>query len=225
MAQQQQRRGSDSPYIGRVTQSFAVSDGTYLATPDGMWDLIMSEEPDGSRVVFITGQATKSARLPYKAGQHSVVVSFAAGAYLSPFHGAPFKDNYILLTMPDSDHFDLAGQVFPLPTYENAEEVVARMVTSGLLVSDDVVDSVIRGQPKAASKRSVERHFKSVTGLSPKKMANISRAQQAVRMLKEGTTPSVAAVDAGYYDQPHLANELKRLMDSHPSDVSDINQV
>ena len=173
MAQQHQRRGSDSPYIDRVTQSFAISDGTYLATPDGMWDLIMSEEPNGSRVVFITGQATKSARLHYKAGQHAVVISFAAGAYLLPFRGAPFNDNYIMLTMPDSDHFELAGQVFPLPTYENAEEVVVRMATCGLLVNDAVVDSVILGQPKAASKRSVERHFKYVTGVAPKKMANI----------------------------------------------------
>ena len=225
MTQQQRRRHSTSPYIDRVTQSFATSDGSYLVTPDGSWDLIMSEEPDGSRIVFITGQATQSARLPYKAGQRSVVISFTAGSYFSPFRGAPFKDDYIMLTMPDPNHFEIAGYVFPLPTYESAEEIIDLMVSSGLLSSDEVVDGVMRGKHKAASQRSVERHFKSITGLSPKKIANIRRAQQAVRILKSGASPSHAAAEAGYYDQPHLTKELKRLMGSHPSDVNDVKQL
>lgn len=225
MSQRHQRRTSSSPYIDRVTQSYAVSDGTYLASPDGSWDLIFSEEADGSRIVFITGQATKSARLHYKAGQHSVVISFAAGAYLLPFHGAPFTNNYSMLTMPDRDHFALAGRLFPLPTFENAEELTTQMVKNDILASDTIVNSVMRGTPKAASKRSVERHFKATTGLSPKKMASIRRAQQAVRMLKGGASPSAVANETGYYDQPHLAKELKRLMDSHPSDVDDVTQI
>lgn len=99
------------------------------------------------------------------------------------------------------------------------------MLDKKLLASDAVVESVMRGTPKAASKRSIERHFKTATGLSPKKLANIQRAQQAVRMLKEGKNPSSAAADAGYYDQPHLTKELKQLMGSRPSDVDDVNQV
>ena len=225
MTQQRYQRDSGSPYIDRVIQTFATSDGSYLATPDGLWDLITAEEADGSRIVFIAGQATKASRLRYRAGQRAVAVSFTAGSYLSPFRGAPFKDDYIMLAMPDPNHFELAGQTFPLPTYENVEEIVDLMVASGLLVSDAVVDGVVRGELKAASQRSVERHFKNITGISPKKMANIRRAQQAVRILKSGATPSDVAAEVGYYDQPHLAKELKQLMDSRPSDVSDISQI
>lgn len=225
MAQQHKRRTSESPYIDAVWQSVAISDGTYLVTPDGSWDLITALEPDGQRVTFITGQATKAQRLFYKAGQRSVVISFAAGAYLRPFRGALFAGNYSMLTMPDDLHFELGGQTFPLPTFENAEALINQMVERGIVASDEVVEGVMRGTPKAASRRSVERHFKTTTGLSPKKLADIRRAQAAVRMLKAGKDPATTAAEAGYYDQPHMSKELKRLMDSLPSDVDDISQI
>ena len=225
MAQKHERRQSESPYIDTVWRSVALSDGSYLATPDGSWDLIAVVKADGTRMVFITGQATKAERLNYKAGEESVVIQFAAGAYLLDFKGAPFTDSFIMLPLPDDTHFELAGQVFSWPTFENAEELIADMVQRGVLANDVLVDGMLHGTPKAASKRSVERHFKTTTGLSPKKLADIRRAQEAVRMLKTGKDPSAAAAEAGYYDQPHLSKSLKRLMDSLPSDVDDINQV
>lgn len=225
MTQQHRRRKSKNPFIDTVTQSIAITDGTYLVTPDGSWDLIVAKDADGSQIIFITGQVSKPSRLDYKTGQRSVVISFAAHTYLTLFYGAPFTDDYCMLSMPDAEHFELAGHVLPLPTYENAERIVAQMAEDGLLATDAVVAGVIRGTPKAASKRSVERHFKTTTGLSPKKIAAIRRAGQAVRRLKSGDNPSVVAADAGYYDQSHLAKELRRLMDATPSDVNDIHQI
>jgi methylphosphotriester-DNA--protein-cysteine methyltransferase len=130
-----------------------------------------------------------------------------------------------MLTLVDSEHFELAGHIFRIPTYENAEEVVNDMVSQGVLRNDTVVQSMLQGTPKASSQRSLQRHFKTTTGLSRKKLADIRRAQDAVRRLKEGDTPADAAANAGYYDQPHLTKSLKRLMDSSPTDVDDVNQV
>jgi hypothetical protein len=225
MSQKHERRTSDSPYIDKVWRSKALSDGTYLATPDASWDLIAAVKADGTRVVFITGQATKAERLDYKAGEQSVVIQFTAGAYLPDFKGAPFTNNFIMLPLPDDTHFELAGHIFPWPTFENAEELIAEMVRLRALANDDIVNSVLHGTPKASSKRSIERRFKTTTGLSPKKLADIRRAQEAVRMLKSGKDPSTTAADAGYYDQPHMSKSLKKLMDSLPSDVDNINQV
>ncbi len=225
MTQKRERRISESPYIDTVWRSTATSDGTYLATPDGSWDLISAIKADGSRVVFMTGQATKAERLDYKAGEQSVVIQFAAGAFLPSFKGAPFTNNFMMLPLIDNTHFQLDGHTFAWPTFEGAEELINRMVRLGVLANDAIVDGVLRGAPKATSKRSVERHFKATTGITPKKLADIRRAQEAVRLLKAGKDPSVAAIDAGYYDQPHLSKSLKQLMDTLPSDVEDINQV
>ena len=225
MTQKHERRASPSPYIDTVRRSTSTTDGIYLVTPDGSWDLITAMKADGTRTIFVTGQSSQPNRLPYRAGESSVVISFAAGAYLTPFRGASLTDSYVLLTVHDANHFELAGHILPIPTFENAEELIGQMVYAGLLVSDAIVESVMQGNPKSASKRSIERHFKTTTGISPKKMANIRRAQHAVRLLKKGTDPSTAAMDAGYYDQPHLTKELKQLMDSSPRNVDDVNQV
>jgi hypothetical protein len=225
MSQKHERRTSESPYIDSVWQSAAMSDGTYLVTPDGSWDLIAAIKADGSRVVFITGQASRAERLDYKRGEQSVVIQFAAGAYLTSFKGAPFTDSFVTLPLADDMHFQLDGHTFAWPTFENAEELIEQMVRLGVLASDIIVKSELDGTPKAASKRSIERHFKETTGLTSKKLADIRRAQEAVRMLKGGKDPAATAADAGYYDQPHLSRSLKKLMDSLPSDVDDITQV
>jgi hypothetical protein len=158
-------------------------------------------------------------------GDRSVVVSFAAGTYLPWLKGASFTDNFVMLPMVDDTHFQLAGHTFPWPTFSNIEELIGQMTKLGVLASNSIVDGILKDAPKATSKRSVERHFKATTGLTPKKLADIRRAQQAVRILKAGESPSIAAIEAGYYDQPHMSRSLKRLMDSLPSDVDDINQV
>lgn len=113
MPQKQEQRTSPSPYIHKVWRSTALTDGIYLATPDGSWDLITATKADGSRLIYITGQASQPSRLPYKKGEQSVVIQFVAGAYLIPFRGAPFTNSFTMLTMPNQDHFELAGDVIP----------------------------------------------------------------------------------------------------------------
>jgi hypothetical protein len=225
MSQRRKRRESDNPYIDTIWQSEAVADGTYLVTPDGSWDLITAAKPDGTLTAFITGQATKPTRLPYKKGEKSVVISFAAGAYLPYLKRAPLRDEFIMLPVVGGQGFRLAEKTFPLPTFQNAEALVENMVRSGVLKNDGVVDGVLQGSPKAASNRTVQRHFKATTGLTRKQLEEIRRAQQAVRLLKAGQDSATTAAEAGYYDQPHLTKSLKRLMDSPPSNVDDVNQV
>lgn len=225
MSQIHERRQSDNPYIDTVWKSVATSDGTYLVTPDGSWDIIAAEEPDGTKIVFLAGQVTKPTRLPYKAGNKSVVISLSAGAYLPYLSGAVPADSFIMLPVASNTHFKLAEHTFAIPTYNTVEELVDEMISSGVLKNDSIVAGILHRTPKAASKRSVQRHFKTTTGISHKKLEDIQRAQQAVRLLKKGTDPTTTASDTGYYDQPHLTKSLKRLMDSSPSSVDDINQV
>ncbi len=217
---------SDNPYIDTVWKSESISDGEYLVTPDGSWDLIAAWKADGTCVVFLTGQVTKPARVQYHAGERSVVISFAPGAYLPFMKGAALTNDFLLLPLTDDNaHFRLADHTFELPTYENAEQLIDKMVSQNVLQNDDIVHGMLQGTPKAASTRSVQRHFKAVTGITHKNLTDIRRAQQAVRLLKDGKNPSRVAADAGYYDQPHLTKSLKRLMDSSPTDVDDVNQV
>jgi len=225
MSQIHTNRPSGSPYIDRVWATTNVSDGTYLATPDGLWDLLFLTLEDGSRGAMLAGQATKPAYVPYTGGTSAVVISFAAGAYIPQISGKEMIDQAKMLPMIDATHFELAGHVFEIPDFDNAEHLVEDMAARGLLKIDEVVAAVLSGNPKAMSDRAMQRHFVAATGLTRKMLDQIQRAQAAVRLLQSGKRPVDAAAETGYTDQPHLAKSLKRIMDSAPSDVSDIHKL
>jgi len=225
MTQIHTSRASSHPLIDRVWSTQNTADGVYLATPDGAWDFIVMIQQDGSRQIAIAGQATKSAHVPYQAGTGGIVISFSPDAYLPYTPGESLVDTMEFLPNVDDDHFMYQDRTFPLPTFENAEQVVNEMIAEGLILSDELIRSLQDGAPKAASTRAFQRHFLKATGLTQKQFQQIKRAQEAVVLLKEGKKPIEVAADTGYSDQPHLAKSLKKIMESRPSDVDRIHKL
>jgi AraC-like DNA-binding protein len=68
------------------------------------------------------------------------------------------------------------------------------------------------------SSRQLERRFLAAVGLTPKTFARIARFQRVCTLL-DGTpeTLSTAAVDCGYYDQSHLARDVRDFSGSTPA--------
>ena len=225
MSQIHRRRSSDSPYIDTVWATQNISDGIYSATPDGSWDIIVLIQPDGSRSVMLAGQATEPVDVPYNGGTSSVVISFAAGAFLPAYPGKKMLNLTELLPCPDADYFSLAGHVFAIPTFETAEALARTMVEQGVLRMDAVVAAILSGDTKALSDRVKQRHFLAVTGLTRKSLEQIHRAQEAVRQLQAGKKPIDVAADAGFSDQAHLAKSLKKIMHKNPSNVDTIHKL
>lgn len=225
MSQIHTRRTSDNPYIDTIWTTQNLANGVYLATPDGSWDLIVMIDEHGRRNMVIAGQATKPMEVPYKAGTGSVVISFVPGAYLPHYPAKILVDSVEILPNFDDSHFMIVGHTFAFPTFENAESLVEDMIEKGILKNDSIVDSAVRGTPKATSRRAAQRHFSQTTGLTQKYLDQIKQAQRAVMLLQQGKRPIDAAQDAGYADQPHLAKSLKKIMHTKPSDVTDIHKL
>lgn len=225
MSQIHRSRPSSHPFIDTVWASQNLTDGIYLATPDGSWDLILGIQADGSRSMIIAGQATKPAYIPYTAGTSSVVISFAAGVYMPQIPAKSLLDTVKVLPVIDSGHFELCGHPFTFPTFDTAEDLVNEMSKLGILAHNDLVDSMLNGAPKAVSLRAAQRHFLHTTGTTQKQLQQIQRAKSAVRQLQKGKKPIEVAADTGFTDQPHLANSLKKIMHSKPSHVDDIHKL
>lgn len=145
MTQVHRSRQSEHPLIETVWNSQNTTDGTYIATPDGAWDLIVMIEKDGSRQVMLTGQATKPTMVPYRAGTGSVVISFIPGAYLSHLSGEEAIDLIEMLPNFNETQFNLAERTFDIPSYDTAEQLVERMVAVGILKHDTIIDTVLGG--------------------------------------------------------------------------------
>lgn len=224
MVQKHTSRSSPHPWIDTVWQTLCLSDGIYKATPDGSWDLILSVAPDGTSFVFLSGQATEPVDVPYRDGEHSVVISFAAHVYLAGDRevrtGAAIRPLEVR-----GEGFVLDGVELPLPTFQNAESLVDGMIEAGLLVSDDIVAKAFTARPRAASRRSVQQHFKATTGITQKDFQVIRRAQEAVRRLKDGQNAAAVAVDLGYTDQPHMIKSIKKIMGALPSNLEAVHKI
>jgi len=224
MVQKHASRRSPHPWIDTVWRTVCLSDGLYSATPDGSWDLIRSIAPDGRSMVFLSGQATEPVEVPYREGESSVVISFAAHVYLARDRAPRVGPEVRILPVRD-ETFALDGVDLPLPTFENVEPLVDAMIAAGLLASNDLVARAFGETPKAASPRSVQQHFKQTTGITQKSFRMIRRAQEAVRRLKAGEAPAGVAVDLGYADQPHMIKSIKKIMGALPSNLDAVHKL
>lgn len=225
MTQRHVSRASSSPLIDRVWHTENMTDGVYIATPDCAWDLLALRMQDGTRMMMLAGQQTRFLEVPYVAGTSSVVISFTASAYLVGMSGDELLDATSMLPNDGKDGFVLLGHTFEFPEYNTAEALVKSMVNAGILRQDDVVASVLEGQPRAMSSRTMQRHFHEVTGISRKGLDKIRRAQEAVKMLQAGTATAEVAAEVGYTDQSHLAKDLKKIMGSGAATIEHIHKL
>ncbi len=225
MTQKHESRSSSHPLVDRVWHTENIEDGVYIATPDCAWDLLSLKLQDGSRMMMLAGQQTKFLEVPYTAGTSAVVISFTASAYLVGTRGDELLDATVMLLNQDAEHFVLLDHTFAFPEYDTAEELVRAMVGVGILKQDDVVASVLNGDPKAMSSRTMQRHFHTVTGIGRKGLQKIQRAQDAVKMLQNGTASAEVAAEVGYTDQAHLTNDLKKIMGTGATKTDHIHKL
>jgi AraC-like DNA-binding protein len=66
------------------------------------------------------------------------------------------------------------------------------------------------------SQSALERRFRRVVGVSPKKFASLVRLRRAVRLRATGAGFTAAAHAAGYFDQSHFINDFRRATGSAP---------
>lgn len=68
------------------------------------------------------------------------------------------------------------------------------------------------------SQRHLERKFKMNTGFTPKEYSRIIKFRHAIGLLKSASGDNLlsTAIEAGYYDVPHLSKEIKTLSGQPP---------
>lgn len=66
------------------------------------------------------------------------------------------------------------------------------------------------------SQSALERRFRRVVGVSPKKFASLVRLRRAVRLRATGADFTAVAYAAGYFDQSHFINDFRRATGSAP---------
>ena len=189
-----------------------------VTVPDGLWDIVVIRHRDGVQVLQ-TGLITKPVLLSYEPGDEYLAISFKPGWYMPRLPGERMVDRGVLRPLGEGRSFELDADTFEIPTFENAEGLVERLVQREIVRLDDIVDRVADGEPVWASERTVERRFRWTLGLTPTQLVQIRRAGEAVAKLRAGAAPAQVAADLGYADQPHLTRSLRRFMGQTPGEI------
>ena len=201
---------SASPFVDVVWHTEDQTDGVYVASADACWDMVFIRSKEGKSTVLLSGPSSKTTLVPYSTGNNNFGIRFKTGVI---FTGIPVSEMINVtkpLPMPTDDTFVLQEFTWKLPTYENIDDFLAEMAENGLLSIDPVIRDVLENKAINMSARSIQRHFATTIGMSPRQVKQITSARRAVELLLQGKSLAEVSYELGYADLPHMIRMLKR---------------
>jgi hypothetical protein len=219
MAVRHDVRASESPLVERITRVRFSGDWRGVTTPDGCWDLVVRRVA-GRVELLQTGIITRPVELAYAAGDEYLSISFKPGVFMPRLPGKRMVDRGLLHPTPSPRTFWLAHDELEIPSFDNAEGLVDRLVQRELIVRDEIVEALVEGRPRAIHPRSVQRHFLEAMGVTAKRLEQIQRARRASELLAAGKRVVDVALELGYADQSHLTRALKAMLGETPGQIA-----
>jgi len=212
-------RPSDSPIIERVWWSRSDHAGTFRSIATCHWDLVFARM-EGKTTVIVHGPETMASMAEVPADGEWFGVRFKVGTFMPLIRSSEFRDrNDVILPNATSRSFWLNGSAWEIPTFENAETFVDRLMRRGVVQEDRITKGAIHGKLQDVTTRTEQRRVLQITGLTSGAIHQIERARRATLRLRQGATILDVAHEAGYYDQAHLTRSLKRFVGLSPAKI------
>lgn len=217
-------RLSDSPLIERIWRTRSDRGGALNSIAAGHWELIFSQVA-GEMQVSVRGPETVPIQAECPAQGEWLAIRFRAGTFFAGVPTAEITDGRDLeLGLISKQRFGWKGSVWEIPSFDNAEALVQRWQREGLIQRDQLVMAAAQGltpdQALPVSARTLQRRFLAVTGLPLQTFRQIEKARYAAYLLRSGRSSLETALEAGYYDQPHLTRSLRRFTGLTPKELA-----
>lgn len=208
----------ESPFIQAIYQARSVGGGSFTSTAVSNWEMVVTKQK-GKIMISLRGPETKASPAPIPKDAEFLGIIFKHGTFMPQLPGGKLVDNEIHIPETAKNSFQLFGDVWEFPSFENVDVFVNRLVRNDLLIHDPMVGDVLNGKMRDLSLRSVQRRFVQVTGLTYKTIQQIERARQAAALLQKGVPISETTYQTGYFDQAHLTNSLRRFYGQTPVQI------
>lgn len=211
-----EERLSDSPYIELVTQGRTVGSSTTIRPAECHWHMIVVRH-EGGIMPVMTGPLRTSGEVRFNEGVEMLWIKFKLGTFMPHMPTKNLLDTETPLPTATSRSFWLKGSAWQLPSYENVETFIERLVRDDILVRDPVVAAALNDEPQDIPDRTMRHRFLRATGLTQTYIRQMQRAQRAAALLEQGVPILDTVYEAGYFDQPHLTRSLKRFIGKTPA--------
>ncbi|MEU8899078.1 helix-turn-helix domain-containing protein [Nocardia sp. NPDC048505] len=209
MGLQFETRGSDSPWVDLVWTCRSEQDAEMTSVATETVGLVFWVQ-DGAFAAAVTGPESRCGTAPIPQGADFVGLQFAVGTVLRPVPASTLVDAGLVLPDVTARGFWFDGARWELPGPDDIEALVERLVRAGVLDRDPLVAAALRGQRPAGAERTLERRFRSSTGLTQGAVRQIGRARSAALLLSAGEDTGDVVDKLEFYDEPHLARALRR---------------
>jgi hypothetical protein len=212
-------RSANSSFVEMVWRIRSERAGAFTSVAASNWEMVIATF-NGKAMITARGPETKASEADFPADAEFFGIIFKLGSFMPHLPLKTLRDRQDA-TLPEasSSSFWLHGSAWELPTFENADVFVDRLIRQGILVRDPVVEAAIQGHTPDMSIRSLQYHFLQATGLTHKTIQQIERARSAVSLLEQGIPILDTALELGYFDQAHLTNSLKRFIGRTPTQI------
>lgn len=213
-------RSANSSFVEMVWHTRSERAGTFTSVAVSNWEMVITTF-NGKTMITARGPETKASEADFPADAEYFGITFKLGSFMPHLPLKTLLDRQDA-TLPEasSNSFWLHGSAWELPTFENADVFVDRLIRQGIIVRDAVVEAAIQGHTPDMSIRSLQYRFLRATGLTHKTIQQIERARSAVSLLEQGTPVLETTFELGYFDQAHLTNSLKRFVGKTPAQIA-----
>lgn len=211
-------RPSDSPYIDRVWRSRAVDVDSMTSIARAQWDLVFWEF-EGHTYAGIQGPESKASPAPVPPESVTFGIRFCLGASMTAVPVTGLVDAFVAVPCSSPTSFRLPGSRWRIPDFDNAEVFVQRLVRAGVLIRDPAAARMLGEEAIGRCPRTIQRRFRTATGLTRGVVRQILRAQRAAILIQDGTPTHEVLGSLGYFDQAHLARSLTRFIGRTATDL------
>jgi hypothetical protein len=210
-------RDSPSPFVERVWRCRSRSGGRFLSMAEANIELVITRLP-AFLAVTLRGPVTRGAFIDCPPNGEWLAIRFKLGTYLPRIPAAALADHQdINLPVLGNGQFWFSDLAWEIPSFDNAEDFVARLALAGVIARSHATDAAAEGDIAWMSQRTLQRHFRRVTGMTLSGYEQIRRARHAADLLRRGTPILDATFEAGYFDQAHLTRSVKHLIGITPA--------
>ncbi|MGH8775089.1 MAG: helix-turn-helix domain-containing protein [Jiangellaceae bacterium] len=194
------------------------ADGVFTDAANEYWGIAFTRHPDGAHAAELIGPSLQPRVLTYTAGDRHWGVELAAHVFWRGVHKAGMLGE--LRAVPvEGRWFELAGLRYPIPAFDELEQLVESLLQQGVLISDPLIAQALDGGGPDLSERSLQRRFRSATGLGRKQIEQVRRARHAYALLQKGLPLARAAAEAGYADQAHMTRSMRVFAGQTPARI------
>ncbi|HST81531.1 MAG TPA: helix-turn-helix domain-containing protein [Kineosporiaceae bacterium] len=198
------------PLVQRVWSARCDAATSFTSAAKGS-SMIAFARHAGRWTVHLRGPETRATHLTCPEGWEFFGVELQPGAYLPLFPPSGLIDlNDALLPTLSGDRIVLDNRDWEMPTEQNVDVFVNRLVQAGLLFFDPFVEEIRHGErPRGMSERTAQIRFRRAVGISCRKLVSIDQAQRAAQLLAAGESIADVVIGCGYYDQPQLTRAMR----------------